>query len=487
MAVFRCYAELSAPTQIRRHATCRNASSVLLLGIASLVLSPLSCSSPKGENVIRTSQAIQGGTEDEGDPAVVAILIDTAQGLSLCSGSLVAPNLVLTAHHCVANPPTNLVCGQVFGTTYAASSFTVTTSYDAAAQIFNSNNPVVPTPDGVTWFGVGSVTVAGTDICGQDLAALQLSSMIAGVCPLIPRVDVNATDGESYEAIGFGITSPHGQAAGTRYEVGGMVVQCVSDCDEPTEESPTEEWLGGSSDAKGTCEGDSGGPAIDSLGRVMGSVSRGPEAACNSTVYESYYGESAWIESVAATAATAGGYTAAGWVTGGATSDPANGYCASSTLDAGADSGASDAGAGTEGGGIVSGADAGADAATKGVEDAGATDAGGEDATAPSADAGGKSSGDEDAGNVGAGSEDAAVGEDASATASADGAAPAAGEDAGTSTADDAGASASSGTSSGCGCSVVGTDDARTGTGGTLGLALLGLVAVARRRRARRG
>src|SRR6185437_12340608 len=78
-------------------------------------------------------------------------------------------------------------------------------------------------------------------------------------------------------------------------------------------------------------EGDSGGPAIDSAGRVIGSVSRGPSNACNQTVYESYYGEGAWIKQMAQAAATAGGYTPAGWVTGAATSNPANGYCGGSS------------------------------------------------------------------------------------------------------------------------------------------------------------
>src|SRR5262249_25372856 len=150
--------------------------------------------------------------------------------------------------------------------------------------------------DGSTWFGVGKVTVPGNNICGQDMAVLELKSSITGVCPLVPRVDTNVTLNESYTAVGFGITSPSGQAAGTRYRVSGMSVTCVTGCDSSSYMSATQEWEGGATSAKGTCEGDSGGPAIDSAGRVIGTVSRGPGNACNDTVYESVFGEAAWIK-----------------------------------------------------------------------------------------------------------------------------------------------------------------------------------------------
>jgi MYXO-CTERM domain-containing protein len=314
----------------RLHLTCFALGS-LALSTALPGAALLGCrDASSGEHVIRAAEPIQGGTLDTGDSAVVAILINTSQGMSICSGSLIAPNLVLTAHHCVADSFTTSCTSNGFGSPYAASSFRVTTSATAAATIFNSNNPSWPAADGATWWGVSSVTVPGNNICGQDMAMLRLSAPITGVCPLIPRVDTQIADGDGYTAIGFGVTSPNGQTAGTRYKVGGLTVECVTDCNDPTQSS-TLEWLGGTSSPKGTCEGDSGGPAIDASGRVIGTVSRGPQGSCNQTVYESVYGEAAWIKQVATQAATAGGYTAAGWVTGGSTADPANGYCGGSS------------------------------------------------------------------------------------------------------------------------------------------------------------
>jgi MYXO-CTERM domain-containing protein len=208
----------------------------------------------------------------------------------------------------------------------------VTNSYNAAANVFNSPNPSWPTPDGVTWWSVSSVAVPGNDICGDDMSMLRLSQPMNGVCPLIPAVDTPAADNSTYKAVGFGITSPGGQTAGTRYEVSGMTVICfgASDCQDNTISS-TLEWIGGSNAQQGTCEGDSGGPALDSSNRVIGTVSRGPQNACNQTVYESTSAQAAWIKSQAQAAASAGGYTVAKWVTGGATSNPANGYPCSGT------------------------------------------------------------------------------------------------------------------------------------------------------------
>jgi hypothetical protein len=245
--------------------------------LVALALIPVACAAPEGsENVVRAGQPIQGGTVDMGDPAVVAILVKPSSGgMSICTGTLIAQNLVLSAHHCVADN-LSTTCGKNdLGPTYAASAFLVTTSYDAAAAIFGGASGQLPPPDGVTWFAVSSVDVPGNDICGQDMSALTLSSPVTGVCPVIPSVDTDVADGEPYTAVGFGSTSPAGLVAGTRYEVAGMTVQCAEDCNDPSQ-SATLEWLGGSSLPQGTCGGDSGGPAIDALGRAIGSVSRGP-------------------------------------------------------------------------------------------------------------------------------------------------------------------------------------------------------------------
>jgi hypothetical protein len=285
------------------------------------------------------------------DSNVVAVLVDLPGGAILCSGSLIAPNLVLTAQHCVAHGSKTVssCASYTFGAMDDASSIVVSSSHDAAAALFDGSSTSFPNADGMTWFGVHSVAVPGGDICGEDLAAITLSTNITGVCPLIPSVDTDVAVGEPYTAIGFGTTTPTGSVAGVRYSVGHLNVVCAENCNDPAM-SATREWLGGTSAAAGACEGDSGGPAIDSLGRVIGGTSRGPSSVCNRTVYESYFGQGAWIKQVAAVAAQAGGYSAAGWVTGGATSDPANGYCSSSGFSDPSSGGSSGGGCAVGGG-----------------------------------------------------------------------------------------------------------------------------------------
>jgi hypothetical protein len=297
------------------------------------------------------TQAIQGGTLDSGDPNVVAIVINAGGGIAICSGSLIAPNLVLSAHHCVADVGNTSSCGSnSFGTQYANSAFRITTSGTAAYNSFNTGS--IPTVDNSTWFGVRQVWTPGNDICGQDMSLLELTTNVSGVTPIIPRVDTVVGNNETYTAVGFGITSPSGQAAGKRYTVSGLNVLCPGNCGGGM--SPGDgEWEGGSTtQAKGTCEGDSGGPAIDAQGRVIGTVSRGPANSCSDTVYEAVYAQSSWIKSTAQTAATDGQYTAPSWATGGMTG---TGGGAGGGSGAGGGVGSTGGGSGSTGGGSSSG------------------------------------------------------------------------------------------------------------------------------------
>src|SRR3990167_6701259 len=287
----------------------------LARGLGAMALVLVACQQELGSVEIRpagssTSQEIQGGTYDGTSSNVVAILISSSQGVGICSGSLIAPNLVLTAHHCVA--PTNTTqCGSSgFGANYAASGFRVTTSGTAAETTLNQGQ--WPNVNGTTWFGVGVISVPPTpanNICGGDMALLRLTSNVpATVCPLTPRVDSAVTLNEAYTAIGFGRLGPTGQTSGTRYTVSGLNVLCEANCGFGT--NGALEWIGGTTAQRGVCEGDSGGPALDSLRRVIGTVSRGDATACNQALYESVFGQGAWIKDQAAQAASAGGYPA---------------------------------------------------------------------------------------------------------------------------------------------------------------------------------
>src|SRR4051812_23231959 len=64
-------------------------------------------------NTGTTDPSIFGGEkdDDDGESGVVALRVGTGSTFELCSGALIAPNLVLTARHCVThNATTSVSC-----------------------------------------------------------------------------------------------------------------------------------------------------------------------------------------------------------------------------------------------------------------------------------------------------------------------------------------------------------------------------------------
>ncbi len=261
-----------------------------------------------GENIVRRME-IQGGTVDNSTTSVVGILIDLGNFQAICSGTLIAPNLVLTARHCVAELASEFViCGDSpFGAVYPANSFGVTTE-----TVFPDN--------AAGYLQVAAVHIPpGTnDACGFDIALLELAQNVTTTTPIAPRIDVPITTGETYTAIGYGHTG-NGAGAGTRRILGGRRVMCG------TGTCPVNQGIEGAEFAgsDGTCQGDSGGAALDMQGRVLGALSRGPEG-CAGSVYASVDAWAGWLREIGAEVAVNGGYAAAPWVELGISEVPLN-------------------------------------------------------------------------------------------------------------------------------------------------------------------
>jgi len=256
---------------------------------------------------LRTATAgISGGELDgDGNPSVLGM---SRAVFGTCSGSLIAPNLVLTAQHCVANTASpRVLCGSApFTSRIAPQFFTVTTEpvIELDQRNYRGLQLHLPPGDG--------------DLCGQDVALLILEENIPEdeAEYLIPRIDIPVEPGETYTAIGYGHTGD-GTDSGVRRILTDRVVQCVNDeCGFGTQVSDRE-FLG----SRGICQGDSGGPALDIDGQVIGVVSRGGDG-CGETVYGSVPGWGEWIREIGEIAAELGGYEAPPWVTEGS-SDPA--------------------------------------------------------------------------------------------------------------------------------------------------------------------
>ncbi|HLM73771.1 MAG TPA: trypsin-like serine protease [Polyangiaceae bacterium] len=258
------------------------------------------------ERVTTAEQAIAGGYLDPEDRAVVGV---QSPGHPICSGALIARNVVLTARHCVSD---------VYGTPMSNHDFCEVSTCGPprpAEEFYVTNAESFPLDPGAYHRVREVVGLESSYLCGSDLALLILEEPLdeEEASPLVPRVDEPLQGGDEYSAIGYGGTDGAGAGAGIRRRRDGLVATCVgAAC--PLPEPPTyieikdTEWMG----FEGTCPGDSGGPAIDREGRVAGISSRG-EAACKTSIYSHVAGWGAWIKQTTAHAASLGGFEAPAW------------------------------------------------------------------------------------------------------------------------------------------------------------------------------
>jgi hypothetical protein len=267
--------------------------------------------SDKSERVGAAPSPISGGYSDTSDTSVVSV-IDISG--ALCSGSLLAPNFVLTARHCVSTTSEQIDCATATaGPAHAASQFYVTTK-SVVTQNPSDYHPVQE---------VIVDPLMSKFLCGNDAALLILADNIdpSEAVPLIPRVDTELAKGEEYDAIGYGATNDAGNGAGSRRRRDSLFVQCAEEgCKQFSQFIKQTEWLGDT----GICSGDSGGPAIDLQNRVVGVTSRGG-AGCADPVYGAVHGWGQWIMDNAVYAAGIGGYDPPAWATGWPT-DPEYNY-----------------------------------------------------------------------------------------------------------------------------------------------------------------
>lgn len=206
------------------------------------------------------SDAIIGGVADTGAGAHPNVVFLTHSGYS-CTGSLIAPKLVLTARHCVSENVTQGIGCDIYGNSqngdhvgndYTPSSIQVHTGASPGATVAVGTQILHP---------------PGKNLCNNDIALVVLNQAVAGT-PIKIRTTYAPAIGEIGTAVGYGGTNQNGGGAGSRRRRENVPVISVG-----------QDWnqLNGANElaaGQAVCPGDSGGPLLSAGGAVIGVASR---------------------------------------------------------------------------------------------------------------------------------------------------------------------------------------------------------------------
>lgn len=214
-------------------------------------------------------------------------------GMSMCTGSLLAPKLVLTARHCVAKTAESAACdeqGNPIGSGGVSGDNDPSTLYVfTGTKLPFGQSHVTPAATGAQIVDDGS-----TNLCNHDIALLVLDKEIIDM-PIIPvRVDSDVQEGELVTSVGWGVTDKESTPS-VRQQRAEVAIKVVGPAKSSGFPVPPNEFEVGES----ICSGDSGGPAIADTGAVVGIVSRGgngqqpdqnnPSATCVGTSASNLY------------------------------------------------------------------------------------------------------------------------------------------------------------------------------------------------------
>ena len=257
--------------------TALRVEGLLVLAAAGLVFGACAAPADGHEQQTHMGRAIQpivGGMVSGADQDSVVALARFENGVrvGLCTATMVAANLALTARHCVSATDATAACDS-------------TGQPVAGALLHGDRDPttlaVYATTGGVapdTTMEAGAsahgkslvVDATATTICNHDLAFVILDKAITS--PISPVRLAAAAPADPLVVVGFGITEL-GTLPAQRMRRDGISLIGMGPMaypDDPTYGVGDGELLVGES----ACSGDSGSPALTALGAVVGVASR---------------------------------------------------------------------------------------------------------------------------------------------------------------------------------------------------------------------
>jgi hypothetical protein len=253
-----------------------------------------------------SEQAIVNGTVSDDSDNTVVFVHTEGPGVdpNNCSGTVVAPNLIATALHCVtASSLGHFSCqpdGSLTDTSVDQGRFgrLVDPSY-VSVIVGPAVVGVAPTAYGARIFGSGS-----PQVCRGDIAYLLLDrDLDAPIAPV--RLDYGVERGDLIDAMGYGETE-EAESTGRHKRTGVRVIDVgPASEDEPTITAAPRTFVTN----EGACHGDSGGPAIaEDTGALVGVYSLAAGEDCTGIGVRNVYTSLSLFSSLARQAFAASGY-----------------------------------------------------------------------------------------------------------------------------------------------------------------------------------
>lgn len=218
---------------------------------------------------------VLSGHED--DSVVKLESTDAAGTIWGCTGTLVAPNLIVTARHCIANfSPQVFTCDSEGNLVYGPNGGGQTGILDEPAKITvkpGTTPSSKPAARGVQIFAADTTTV-----CLNDFAMVVLDRALDQAPTNLPISPIRLFSGVDVRSqirmVGYGATtSGQDSGLGTRHSRDGFIVSRVgaSQYREVGDNIPPRTFT---TDGPGGCYWDSGGPAFSDNGAVVGVFSQ---------------------------------------------------------------------------------------------------------------------------------------------------------------------------------------------------------------------